>query len=89
MKSTKKIVSLIIATVLLLSVFVIAPISASASEDYRAWAQNDSRWAGIRLGSSGVTIGSHGCLVSSVTKLIIQAGFRSPDSLILELLVTG
>ena len=80
MKSTKKIVSLIIATVLLLSVFVIAPISASASEDYRAWAQNDSRWAGIRLGSSGVTIGSHGCLVSSVTKLIIQAGFRSPDS---------
>ena len=50
------------------------------SDDYRAWAQNDSRWGSIPLGSSGCTVASHGCLVTSVTKLIIQCGLRSKDN---------
>ena len=50
------------------------------SEDYRAWAQADSRWGSISMGSSGYTIAQMGCTVSSVTKLIIQCGLRSPDS---------
>ena len=65
---------------MIISVFVVVPTTVEAAEDYRAWAQRDSRWSSIRLGSSPCTIGSDGCLVSSVTKLIIQAGFRSADS---------
>lgn len=49
-------------------------------DDYRAWAQNDSRWGSIPLGSSGCTVASHGCLVASVTKLIIQCGLRNKES---------
>lgn len=41
-----------------------------ASEDYRTWAQADSRWGSIRMGNSGGTIAQYGCTVSSVTKLI-------------------
>lgn len=47
-----------------------------ASEDYRTWAQADSRWGSIRMGNSGGTIAQYGCTVSSVTKLIIQCGLR-------------
>ena len=50
------------------------------SDDYRAWAQSDSRWGSIPLGSSGCTVSSHGCLVTSVTKLIIQCGLRDKSS---------
>ena len=42
------------------------------AEDYRAWKQSDSRWGSIRLGSSSITMSSHGCLVTAVTKLIVR-----------------
>lgn len=48
----------------------------TATEDYRRWAQADPRWGGIRLGSNGRTVAEVGCLVTSVTKLIIQSGYR-------------
>ena len=51
------------------------------SEDYRKWAQGDSRWANLTLGTSGKTVGSKGCLVTSVTKLLIQSGFKNSSSL--------
>ncbi len=76
----KRTLSLLLALMMIISVFVVVPTTVEAAEDYRAWAQRDSRWSSIRLGSSPCTIGSDGCLVSSVTKLIIQAGFRSADS---------
>ena len=50
------------------------------SEDYRKWAQSDPRWAGLTLGTSGKTVGSKGCLVTSVTKLLIQSGFKNSSS---------
>ena len=51
-----------------------------ASEDYRVWAQADSRWGSIAMGSSGYTVAQIGCTISSVTKLIIQCGLRDSNS---------
>lgn len=76
----KRFLALLLTLTMIISAFVIVPTAVNAAEDYRAWAQKDSRWSSIRLGSSPYTIGSDGCLVSSITKLIIQAGFRSADS---------
>lgn len=50
-----------------------------AAEDYRGWSQADSRWASLRLGSSSYTVKSSGCLVTSVTKLLIQSGLKDAD----------
>lgn len=55
-------------------------IPSRAADDYRAWAQADSRWGSILMGSSGITIASEGCLVTSITKLIIQSGLRDENS---------
>lgn len=49
-------------------------------EDYRKWAQGDPRWANLTLGTSGKSVGSKGCLVTSVTKLLIQSGFKNSSS---------
>ncbi len=49
------------------------------AEDYRKWAQGDPRWGSIRLGSNGRTVAEAGCLVTSITKLIIQSGYRNPE----------
>ncbi len=46
--------------------------------DYRKWAQGDPRWSSLYLGKSTCTVAKYGCLVTSVTKLVIQAGFRDP-----------
>lgn len=56
------------------------PVHPNSTEDYKGWRQNDPRWGSLRLGSSSCTVASDGCLVTSVTKLIIQAGFKNPDS---------
>ena len=50
------------------------------SEDYRKWAQGDSRWGSLPMGTSGKTVARIGCLVTSVTKLIIQSGLRNSSS---------
>ncbi len=57
------------------------------SEDYRAWSQYDGRWSNLHLGSSGCTVGYYGCTVTAVTKLIIQAGFKSSDTFNVQTLV--
>ncbi len=59
---------------------IISDEEALRTEDYRKWAQADPRWGGIRLGSNGRTVAEAGCLVTSVTKLIIQSGYRHQDS---------
>ena len=48
--------------------------------DYRKWAQGDSRWGSLKLGSSSYSVSSSGCLVTSVAKLIIQAGLKDSSS---------
>ncbi|MCQ2558460.1 MAG: Ig-like domain-containing protein [Oscillospiraceae bacterium] len=50
------------------------------AEDYRAWSQYDSRWADLPLGSSSSQVKKGGCLVTSVTKIVIQAGLKSAAS---------
>lgn len=66
----KKLLSAILSVLIIISSVLALPITSNAAEDYRAWSQTDSRWSGIRMGNSNCTIGSDGCLVSSVTKLI-------------------
>ena len=48
--------------------------------NYKEWAQTDSRWGSLPLGTSSCTVASHGCLVTSISKLLIQAGLKSADS---------
>lgn len=60
-------------------VFCACPTKQVQAEDYRGWSQVDSRWGSIRLGSSYYTVKSSGCLVTSVTKLLIQSGLRDAD----------
>lgn len=68
------------AAVLAICVLLGAVPRAQAAEDWRTWSQRDSRWGSIRLGSSRQTVYESGCLVTAVTKLILQSGLRSPDS---------
>ena len=51
-----------------------------STEDYRRWAQADPRWGSLRLGSNGRTVAEAGCLVTAITKLIIQSGYRDQDN---------
>ncbi len=44
-----------------------------ATGDYIAWRQGDSTWKNVPLGSGGATIGSAGCLATSVAKIIAMS----------------
>ena len=55
-------------------------ISEKDAEDYRKWAQRDPRWGQLPMGASGKTVAQIGCLVTSVTKIIIQSGYRTSDT---------
>ena len=49
----------------------------AVTNDYRSWAQQDSRWGTLTLGSGSPTVAKSGCLVVAITKLIIQCGLKS------------
>lgn len=49
----------------------------AVTNDYRSWAQQDSRWGTLTLGSGGPTVAKSGCLIVAITKLIIQCGLKS------------
>lgn len=49
-------------------------------EDFRKWAQADPRWGTIEISTSGKTVAKIGCLVTSITKLIIKSKLRSSDT---------
>ena len=55
-------------------------VSEKDAEDYRKWAQRDPRWGQLPMGASGKTVAQIGCLVTSVTKIIIQSGYRTSDT---------
>lgn len=50
------------------------------SEDYRKWAQADPRWGSIEMSTSGKTVAKIGCLVTSITKLIIKSKLRDSET---------
>jgi len=50
-----------------------------AAEDYRAWTQDDERWGTIQMGTSGSTVKNSGCLVTSISKLIIQSELKDSN----------
>ena len=57
-------------------------------EDYRTWNQGDERWGQISLGGSAYTMKRSGCLVTSITKLIIQAELKDENEFTPKTLVT-
>lgn len=63
-------------------------VSTIAEEDFRTWTQDDERWGTIELGKSGNTMKKSGCLVTSVTKIAIQAGLKDKGSFTPATLVT-
>ena len=88
MKPIRRILVFLLTLVLLAPALSLAlPAPAQAAEDYRAWEQADSRWGGIRLGSSSETVAESGCLVTSITKLAIQSGLKSQASFRVDTLV--
>ena len=76
-RNVKRVISIILIICLIASFSITGAFAAG--EDYRGWAQSDSRWGSLPVGSSGSTVASIGCCVTSVTKLIIQAGLRNSD----------
>ena len=55
----------------------------TSSDDYRAWAQGDPRWGGMYLGPNHIeknNCANIGCLVTSLTKMVIQAGLKDSSS---------
>ena len=71
-----------IAAILMVIVcFSFVPSQLYGAEDYRSWDQGDSRWGDIPIGIEGDTMESSGCLVTSVTKLIIQAGLKNQEEI--------
>lgn len=64
-----------------------------SDETYKAWSQSDSRWGGIKIGSTSKTVAQVGCAVTACNKLAIQAGVKpatySPESFIKEMNVNG
>lgn len=78
----KRILSWILVLCMIIGLAPMSMVDVQAAEDYRAWAQSDSRWGGLYLGgsASGGTVSGYGCLATSVTKLIIQCGLRNADS---------
>ena len=44
------------------------------SGEYVGWRQYDSKWASIRVGNSSGTLGSIGCLITSISILIEKSG---------------
>lgn len=49
-------------------------VGTTSTGSYSHWKQGNSAWSGIHLGSSSRTIGSSGCLVTSVSMLIMKSG---------------
>ena len=76
-RNVKRVISIILIICLIASFSITGAFAAG--EDYRGWVQSDSRWGSLPVGSSGSTVASIGCCVTSVTKLIIQAGLRNSD----------
>ena len=76
----KRMISFALALVILCGTISCIALEANAIEDYRMWAQADSRWGYLPLGASSVTVASHGCLATATTKLIIQAGLKNARS---------
>ena len=48
--------------------------SSGTTGPYTGWKQTDANWASISLGNSSETIGSAGCLVTSISMLIAKSG---------------
>ena len=55
-------------------------VALSSSEDYRTWAQTDSRWGSLPLGTGGSTVAGAGCLVTATTKMLIQSGLKDSSN---------
>lgn len=71
-----------------ISVEEYADKAKAATEDYRGWTQDDSRWGTIELGKSGNTMKRSGCLVTSITKLVIQSELKKSSEFTPKTMVT-
>ena len=65
----------------LLNVFTFPSMTADAADSYRSWRQMDSRWSGIMLCTeSYASLGSSGCLVTSLAMLAVHTGVRNEET---------
>lgn len=78
MKRTTTVLALVLCAVFALAI-AIPTIASNTQEDYRAWGQDDARWINTPLGNSSYRIDNGGCLVTAITKVIIQAGLEDPQ----------
>ena len=78
MKKCKRILSVLLAVVMLVCPVPVVNVGAATSTPYYNWKQYDSQWSGNYIGTK--TIGAIGCAATSVAMLIVQAGFRSESN---------
>ena len=79
MKLFTRFVSLVLVFAFLIGIAPFIPLQTHAEEDWRAWAQSDSRWGSLPLGRSSETMSSAGCLITSLAKVMVQSGLVDPD----------
>lgn len=81
MKRIKRAVAAILTAVITLTAVSAQGFAVSASgNEYKTWMQSDSRWKTKQLGTSGYTMSSIGCVVTSLSMLIVHAGARDENN---------
>ncbi len=89
MKQNKRVLSVVLALVLLLSLLPLPMASAAGtatyngvkySTDYTTWRQGDAAWGKTPLGDVH-TFGGSGCLISAIAILMCHSGAYDPASL--------
>lgn len=81
MKRIKRAIAAIMTAVITLTAVSAQGFAVSASgNEYKTWMQSDSRWKTKQLGTSGYTMSSIGCVVTSLSMLIVHAGARDENN---------
>ncbi len=85
--SAKRIFGILLILVLLFGALPLTVLAEEAAEpeqpaipEWKTWAQGDSRWGRVRLGNSWSTVAGEGCLVTAMSKLMIQSGLQDPET---------
>ena len=81
MKRIKRAIAAIMTAVITLTAVSAQGFAVSAlGNEYKTWMQSDSRWKTKQLGTSGYTMSSIGCVVTSLSMLIVHAGARDENN---------
>ncbi|MDE6004530.1 MAG: SH3 domain-containing protein [Oscillospiraceae bacterium] len=74
LKCRAKILGAVISVMFSVTLLGNSLIHANITDNYRSWKQTDSNWSNMTLGTSGGTVASIGCAVTSAAMLMVKSG---------------